>query len=195
MGKLTIVGNYVNIPNEENTNQGGSGQIISFIGKMNYEPNILAVEYFCEFVFPKLLKYYPNAKFNIVGAHPDKRVLKLRSLSNVVVTGFVESIEPYFINSSIIVAPMLTGSGIQNKIIQAMAHGCCVITSPTGAEGLDVTNSGISICRTTEEWIKSISTFLKDKELRIRKGKQARNYVASNMSKDIIRKQFLSFIY
>lgn len=194
MDKIVIVGNYVDLPHQDALNQGGNQNRICFIGKMNYEPNVLAVEYFCNTIFPKILNTYPDATFYIVGSHPDKRVNKLGGQPNVYVTGFVESIEPYLKDSAIVVAPMLTGSGIQNKIIQAMAHRCCVVTTKIGAEGLSTEDSGISICKTNQEWIDTISELLGNMDLRLHKGHIAHEYVKNNLSKDIIRNQFLSFI-
>lgn len=194
MGKITVVGNYVEIPSSEVLNKGGEDKVIAFIGKMDYEPNVLAVEYFCREILPEISRLYPSVVFYIIGASPDKRVKELAALSNVNVTGFVESIEPYFKKAALIVAPMLTGSGIQNKIIQSMAHSCCVITTSIGAEGLSVKESGLVICNSREEWINSIKKLLNDRTVRIEHGVKARQYVINNMSKDIVREQFDKFI-
>lgn len=194
MDKITLVGNYVDILDISKLNDGGCGHLMTFIGKMDYEPNVLAVEYFCKEILPDIMKQIPDVKFCIVGARPDKRVLSLNTLQNVEVTGFVESVEPFLKDSAIIVAPMLTGSGIQNKIIQAMAYGCCVVTTAIGAEGLSQHESGLSICNNREDWINTLVRCLNDREFRIKKGKESRKYIESTMSKDIVRKQFLSFI-
>lgn len=194
MDKITLVGNYVEMPDNSRLNTGGIDHSLAFIGKMDYEPNVLAVEYFCTEILPEIVKYIPDIKFHIVGAKPDRRVLRLKAISNVDVTGFVESVEPYLLESALIVAPMQTGSGIQNKIIQAMAYGCCVITTPIGAEGLDMHNSGLAICNGKEDWIETVIKYMNDKELRTEMGRRARKYVEDNMSKDIVRKQFMTFI-
>lgn len=194
MNKITLVGNYVEMPDNSRLNAGGASLSVAFIGKMDYEPNVLAVEYFCKEVLPDVTRQIPELKFHIVGAKPDRRVLKLDAIPNVVVTGFVESVEPYFLDSALIIAPMLTGSGIQNKIIQAMAYGCCVITTPIGAEGIEMHNSGLAICSGKENWIETVIKYINDKELRTEMGRRARKYVEENMSKDIVRKQFITFL-
>lgn len=194
MDKINIVGNYVDLPKNDDLNEGGNQESICFIGKMNYEPNVVAVEYFCNYIFPEILRIKPSATFYIVGSNPDKRVKRLSEHPNVIVTGFVESIEPYLKDTAVVVAPMLTGSGIQNKIIQAMAHCCCVATTEIGAEGLSSDKSGLTICKSNHEWIQKIIELLDNKDLRIQKGHQAYEYVKSTMSKDIIRNQFISFI-
>ncbi|TAE07848.1 MAG: glycosyltransferase [Bacteroidetes bacterium] len=104
---------------------------ITFLGKMNYQPNVDAVKWVCKHVMPLLPPYF---EFLILGSEPDNSILKLAAKDKrVKVLGFVS--DPYQImrTSSVFVAPMQTGGGIQNKILEALAIGCCVITTPLGA--------------------------------------------------------------
>jgi len=105
---------------------------VCFFGKMNYQPNIDAVLWFVENVLPLLNK---NIIFCIVGAYPIKRIKSLENkFKNVVVTGFVK--DPYEIlkSSLCVVAPMQTGAGIQNKILESMALGTINIVSSLAAK-------------------------------------------------------------
>ncbi len=104
---------------------------IAFFGKMDYQPNIDAVLWFVENILPKLDK---DLKFIIVGAYPTKEILNLAKGKDIIVTGFVE--DPYEILKSClcIVAPMQTGGGIQNKILETMALGTINIVSSLAAE-------------------------------------------------------------
>ncbi len=191
---IHTVGNMVDIPNLDSVAQHSNDTDIVFVGKMSYEPNIVAVTYFANRIFPSLKSQFPDLNFFIVGANPDNRVQILSEKEGIKVTGFVESIEPYFKNSTIVVAPMLTGAGIQNKIIQAMSYGCCVATTSIGAEGLTIENDEISILNSTEEWISKLQVLLTDRNLRKQMGEKARKYIISNLSRDVISKQFWAFI-
>lgn len=102
---------------------------ISFIGKMDYQPNIDSVVWFVNKVLPLLNK---KIKFLIVGANPTKSVLSLAS-NQVVVTGFVDDPYLFLRNSFACVAPMQTGGGIQNKILETMALGKITIATTLGA--------------------------------------------------------------
>lgn len=188
------VGNMVDIPAENQVACHNCMDEIIFVGKMSYEPNIVAVNYFATSIYPKLKTQFPETKFTIIGANPDIRVQKLTEIDGVTVTGFVESLEPYFQNSTIVVAPMLTGAGIQNKIIQAMSYGCCIATSPIGAEGLSIKNNEIAIYSSDTEWITGLLKLLTNHNNRIEMGKKAREYVKNHLSKEIIAKQFWRFI-
>ena len=107
---------------------------IIFIGKMDYPPNVDAVIWFVKNVFP----YLNNAiKFYIVGARPLKKIVDLSDADErIIVTGYVE--DPYDLMSrcTLVVSPMQTGGGIQNKILEGMALGRVNITTSLGASSI-----------------------------------------------------------
>ncbi|MCM1139464.1 MAG: glycosyltransferase family 4 protein [Muribaculum sp.] len=183
----------VEIPDESLVSQHDEDNVISFMGKMDTEPNVIAVNYFAHQIFPKLKEKFPNLKFKIVGSHPE-RIQFLSEIHDIKVTGFVDSLEPYYQSSTIVVAPMLTGAGIQNKIIQGMSYGCCVATTTIGAEGLTINNNEIAIIDGTDKWIETISYLLQNRQSRIDMGIKAREYVRNNLSPEIISRQFWDFI-
>lgn len=192
--KIYTVGNMVGIPIEVQCNQHTNDNSIVFVGKMSYEPNIVAVDYFAKKIFPFLKEKYADLTFTIVGASPTAKVITLQDIEGVVVTGFVDSVEKYLTNASIVIAPMLTGAGIQNKIIQAMSYSCCVATSLIGAEGLHINDNEICIFNDDNEWVEGILNLLSSPYLRRDMGKKARQYVIDNLSKEVIARQFHDFI-
>lgn len=189
-----VVGNKVDIPADILTSKHENEGILLFVGKMDYEPNVIAVTTFAERVLPRLLVIYPNLQFQIVGAHPDKRVQRLANNVNIQVTGFVDSLEPYFQRATIVIAPMLTGAGIQNKIIQAMSYGCCVVTTSIGAEGLTIIHNEIAVWDDEDEMVNGLTMLLSNREKRMETGKAARQYVIDNLSPEVIAKQFWAFM-
>lgn len=191
---IHVVGNKVHIPDESRMSKHDGNNMIIFVGKMSYEPNIVATTYFVNQVFPKLLEKYPSLQFVIVGANPDSRVIELANQKNVLVTGYVDSIELYYQKSTIVVAPMLTGAGIQNKILQAMSYGCCIVTTSIGAEGLNICNEEIVIVNEVEKMVGVISSLLIDSSKRRTMGKLARTYVVEHLSESVISKQFWKFM-
>lgn len=191
---IYVIENMVPIPDESSLSKQDCDNLLVFVGKMNYEPNIIAVTYFAKHIFPTLRQTYHDLTFQIVGAHPTKKVKLLAQSPGISVTGYVEDIKPYLQKATIVVAPMLTGAGVQNKIIQAMSYGCCVVTTPIGAEGLHIQKEEIGVFDNQESLILGIQNLLKDKNLRKQKGIAARQYVINNLSEKIVASQFWEFI-
>lgn len=187
---IQVVGNMADI---SECVQEAEGHNLAFIGKMSYAPNRLAVSNFVKNILPLIRNKIPDVTFYIVGASPGKDVLKLHDGKNVIVTGFVENINEYFNLASIIVAPMLSGAGIQNKIIQAMGSGKCVVTTPIGAEGL-VIKDEIAIEKNNNDMVKKIIFLLNHKDVRCAMGQDARKYVQQNLSFDAISQQFYKLV-
>ncbi|MBF0593152.1 MAG: glycosyltransferase [Nitrospirae bacterium] len=110
---------------------------LTFLGKMDYSPNIDAVVYFVKKIWPAIRERLDNVEFHIIGSRPTPEVRALAGSRGVVVTGFVD--DPYedIVRSRMFIAPMISGSGIKNKILEAMALGKCVVTTSSGAGGIE----------------------------------------------------------
>ncbi len=99
-----------------------------FTGNMGYPPNIDCAEYLVRKVLPIIHKKYPDIKLTIAGASPHQRVKNLASES-VIVTGWVDDIREYYAAARIFMAPLQLGTGLQNKLLEAMAMKLPCITS------------------------------------------------------------------
>jgi len=111
--------------------------LVLFVGAMDWEPNIDAVEYFCREVWPSVVNKVPAARFRIVGRNPVHRVQNLAS-GSVEVTGSVPSVVDHLREAAVVVVPLRVGGGTRLKIYEAMAAGKAVVSTTVGAEGLDV---------------------------------------------------------
>ncbi|MGH1374013.1 MAG: TIGR03087 family PEP-CTERM/XrtA system glycosyltransferase [Cellvibrionaceae bacterium] len=112
-------------------------QVLTFTGAMDYWPNVDAVSWFGNKVFPKLRARYPELLFYIVGRNPVRDVEILSRIDGVVVTGIVEDVRPYLKHATAVVAPLRVARGIQNKILEAMAMENRVMASSQGLEGIN----------------------------------------------------------
>ena len=136
-----------------------------FTGNMAYPPNIDSVIYLVNEVMPLVWKKYPPIKLVIAGAEPDKKVLQLAS-ENVEVTGWVKDITTYYAAAKIFVAPMQIGTGLQNKLLEAMAMQIPCVTSQlaNNALGAEHQNS-ILIGNQPEEYCEHIISLLENKNI------------------------------
>ncbi|MET0660100.1 MAG: TIGR03087 family PEP-CTERM/XrtA system glycosyltransferase, partial [Steroidobacteraceae bacterium] len=113
-----------------------STPIIVFTGVMDYWPNVEGVKWFVDRVFPRVRAAVPAAQFLIVGSRPTPEVRRLENVDGVTVTGFVEDVREYLDRASVCVVPLRIARGIQNKLLEAMASGKAVVTTPQAFEGL-----------------------------------------------------------
>jgi len=111
--------------------------LVVFTGSMDWQPNIDGVEFFCNEIWPRVLRKVPQARFRIVGRDPHPRVKKLAS-DTVEVTGSVPSIVDHLREAAAIVVPLRIGGGTRIKIYEGMAMGKATVSTTVGAEGLDV---------------------------------------------------------
>jgi glycosyltransferase involved in cell wall biosynthesis len=110
-----------------------------FVGSMGYPPNHDAAVYLIEKILPLVQKEVPNVELFVVGRNPQPALRKVaRRWPNVTITGLVEDIRPYLERAAVFVAPIRFASGIQNKILEAMAMGVPVVTTSVVAEGVRV---------------------------------------------------------
>jgi glycosyltransferase involved in cell wall biosynthesis len=169
---------------------------IGFLGKMNYEPNITAVAFFCDEIFPELKKQFQHCSFFIIGISPAKKVKKLTNCNNNIhVTGFIENPYNELYSCNLVVAPMISGAGIQNKILEAMYIGKCVVTTTIGAEGLvNLKGDELIICDSPANIIQQISYLLKNQSLIKEIGEKAKRYVYDNYSYEVISTSLIKII-
>jgi sugar transferase (PEP-CTERM/EpsH1 system associated) len=111
-------------------------QGVVFTGAMDYWPNIDAVGWFAERIFPAVRAAVPGAQFTVVGSHPSDAVLELARQPGVVVTGSVPDVRPWLAHAACAVAPLRIARGVQNKVIEAMAMARPVVASAQAAEGI-----------------------------------------------------------
>ncbi len=109
---------------------------VVFTGAMDYWPNIDAVTWFAEHIFPAVRATVPLAQFTIVGSRPAETVQALARLEGVAVTGGVPDVRPYLAHAACAVAPLRIARGVQNKVLEAMAMARPVVATPQAAEGI-----------------------------------------------------------
>lgn len=139
-----------------------------FVGSMDWEPNIDAVDYFCRQIWPTILAAHPDARFRIVGRNPHPRVQALQS-SSVEVTGTVPSVPEFLRPATVVIVPLRIGGGTRLKIFEAMAMGKAVVSTTIGAEGLDVTpDRDLIIADDPERFAAAVIDLIRDSGLRRR---------------------------
>jgi len=150
-----------------------------FWGRMDFEPNIDAVLWFAQHVWPTLKQRRPNATWQIVGKNPHPKVIELSKIPGVEVVGAVEDIRPYAHQAAITILPMRCGGGIKNKLLEAAAMGRPIVASPKALQGLELDDHRPPVwtSRTGRQWIEGILRLWSDAPRAMALGRNARAWV------------------
>ncbi len=153
-----------------------------FTGNMSYPPNVSAVLYLHQEILPLLKLKLPNIKILIAGANPASKVEELNS-PNFVVTGWVEEINDYYAKSKIFIAPMLIGTGLQNKLLEAMAMQLPCITSSLVNQSLGAKeNVEILVANTAQEYADHVLLLITQKDFAEKVAQAGYAFVKQNFS-------------
>jgi glycosyltransferase involved in cell wall biosynthesis len=147
---------------------------ILFFGAMDYYPNVDGLLFFLQEVLPQIRRRYPNAQLDVVGQLPPASIRAWASES-VNVTGLVEDVRPYIDRASVVVVPLRIGGGTRLKVVEAMASGKAIVSTPLGAEGIAVRSGReILLADTAEAFAAAVVRLLTDTALTHRLGEAAR---------------------
>ncbi len=152
---------------------------IIFVGNMSYAPNVEAVKY----LVLKILPLLPSQiKVLIAGANPAKEVLKLKG-KQVEISGWLNDIREAYSKAKIFVAPLFIGTGLQNKLLEAMAMELPCVTTSLANKSLRASDeTSIFIADSANEFSDKINKLLANKTDRLEIGKNAREFVKEKYS-------------
>lgn len=155
-----------------------------FTGNMSYAPNVNAAQFLVKKIMPFIWENRPEAKILIAGANPNHSLLALRS-KRVVVSGWVKDMRNSYAQAKIFIAPMQIGTGLQNKLLEAMAMQIPCITSELANKALHAKNKEeIIIAKSAEEYAKMASLLLNDKNFSNNLARKGYEYVCRTFSWD-----------
>ena len=151
---------------------------IVFTGVMDYAPNIAAAEFLARKIFPRVRSARSDARLAIVGRAPAPPVVALAQVSGVTVTGEVTDVAEWLVESRVYACPMVSGTGIKNKLLEAMACELPAVATPLALQGLRV-QPGVHLLvgETEAELAEHLVRLLSDDDDARRLGRAARAYV------------------
>src|SRR5262249_6797356 len=156
----------------------GRGAAFAFTGAMDYLPNIDAVTWFANEVFPAIRRTHPWDQCLIVRSKQNAEVRKLGEQHGVLVTGRVPSVAAYLAHAQVAVAPLRIARGIQNKVLEAMAMAMPIVVSSGALTGIRARSGEHLICaETPQEWSDACVRLVRDRAEASRLGQAARKLV------------------
>ena len=156
---------------------------ISFVGRMDYFPNQQAMMFFSNEVFPLIREKRPAATLTIIGAEPSAEIRLLARQDGITVTGTVPDVRDHVRRSAVSVAPLSIARGTQNKIIECMALGVPVVTSPEASGGVDaVPGEHLFVAHSPSDYAEKVLTLMTDGAARQQLAKAGRARVETHHS-------------
>lgn len=155
---------------------------VAFTGNMGYPPNVDAAEFLANEIMPIVWKKNPKAKLLLAGASPAKRVCSLEN-DRIKVTGWLDDIRDAYSTAKVFIAPMRIGTGLQNKLLEAMSMKIPSITTSLANDALNAEDGvEILIGNSAIELANNIIKLLEDKEEYSKIAQNGYNFVHANHS-------------
>lgn len=160
---------------------------LTLVGNFEYAPNAASIRWIDEEIMPKLPS---DVILNVIGKFPDELRSAIKS-KNICPLGYVDDMRCSVKAASVYLSPIAFGTGIKNKIVEAMAMGMPVVTNSIGAEGLDVQNGReLFIADTAEEIAQAVGQLLENAMLRKKLGTNGQQYVMRSHDWDVVYRAF-----
>ncbi|MCG6186441.1 glycosyltransferase family 4 protein [Maribellus maritimus] len=148
------------------------------IGSLEWAPNQEGIIWFIENCWEEIHDRFPDLKFYVAGRNAPQWLVQKIVGPNIVFLGEVEDAYDFMNSKAIMIVPLFSGSGMRIKIIEGMALGKSIVTTPIGTEGISTTSgTNILIAEKREEFIESVSQLVEDKEFFHIVGKNAIEYI------------------
>jgi polysaccharide biosynthesis protein PslH len=152
---------------------------ICFVGNLSYPPNIEAVKFIVQEILPAASVKGLNLKCLISGASAGPQIMQFQN--QVTITGWVDDIRQSYTNAKIFVAPMFIGTGLQNKLLEAMALGVPCITTDLAHRAVGCDTETISLANNSAEFVKEIKHLL-DEETSAKQAEKAKLFVSEGFN-------------
>ena len=167
---------------------------ILFVGGFQHDPNVDAAKFLVNEVMPKVEAIMGEVLVFLVGSKPTKEILELSS-RNVIVTGWVENLQPVYDKARVFVAPLRYGAGVKGKIGESLSFGLPTITTSVGAEGMDV-ESGVDlfIAETADEFANRICEIYNNEDLLARMAKNGSEKIEALFGQASLRKRLQELV-
>lgn len=179
---------HENLPDNENNNH------IYFIGSLDWIPNREAIVWFIENCWYELKKQHPNIKLYIAGRNAPDNFKKKIKYTDVIYKGEVDDVYDFIKDKKIMIIPLLSGSGMRVKIIEAFMQGKAVVSTKLGAMGTkSIDNKHILIAETANEFVKKIGLLLQNETMHQKIINNARDLVSENFDIFEISKSLAQF--
>ncbi|AIE61455.1 glycosyltransferase [Bacillus methanolicus] len=166
--------------------------IFIFLGALNIPHNNVSIYNFIKLNMNKLIEEIPNIKLQIVGKNPSPKLIEIAENypNNIELLGFVDNLDSLFSKACAMIVPLLFGSGVKLKALEAFSRGLPVIATDYGIEGIDLPLKGECIVENKIENYVHHMKMLTDKTVNEKMSKLSFEFFNSYYSKNAVYAQY-----
>jgi sugar transferase (PEP-CTERM/EpsH1 system associated) len=172
---VAVIRNAVDLERFPYVAQERESDLFVMTGNMGYHPNVDGAAWFATNVWPRIRQAVPAARLQLVGARPAAAVRALERIPGIAVVADVPDVHEYLRRAAVAICPIRCGSGIQNKVLEAMASGTPMLSTPHGNEGVGaLPDREILLAQEPQAFAQAAISLLADAPLRERLARAAR---------------------
>ncbi len=165
-----------------------------FLGSLDWLPNQEGVLWFVKNVWPILSIGRSEIEFHIAGRNAPDWFEKTVDLPGITFHGEIDNAKEFADNNDIMIVPLLSGGGMRVKIVEAMALGKIIVTTPIGAEGLDIIpNYHAIVAETPEDFATGVQIVLDNTDFFIKLGENSIRFIKNNYTNKVLASELLKF--
>jgi glycosyltransferase involved in cell wall biosynthesis len=165
----------------------------TFWGRLDFGPNVQALEWFCRRVWPAVRRESPGARFAVYGFRPNDAVRAVTGRDGIELIPDLPDLRDEVARHPVVVLPFVSGGGIKNKLLEAAAMGKPVVCSPRACGGLRVgAKPPLRLARSVGDWIRELRALWDDPTERGRAGSAARQWVIESHTWDTAAREALA---
>lgn len=159
---IDVVSNGVDLESLRRPEPRVAGRELVFVGALDYFANAEGIRWFVNDVLPAVREKVPGVTVRIVGRQPGPEVEALGAAAGVTVVGEVDDVRPELWRASVAVVPLRIAQGLQNKVLEAMAAGLPVVSSPAAVRALGANSGAWRTAETAAEWAEHVAALVDD---------------------------------
>ena len=161
--RVTVISNIHNAQEVVAPYEERSG--ILFVGGFQHPPNIDAVEYYANDIWPAVKAALPDVETFIIGSRMPERLKQWGEERGLTMVGFAEDLAPFYARCRLAIAPLRYGAGVKGKVNQALSYGVPVVGSPSALEGMGLESErDAMLAATPDEFAQAISAVYRDRQ-------------------------------
>jgi len=168
----------------------GAKNSLCFLGAFNWMPNKEGISWYVDNVHEELINKFPEMNLEIAGSF-SQEISHLSEKPKIRLHGFVDSSMDFISSHGIFIAPILSGSGVKMKVLEAMSLGVPCVLSKKASEGLNLPNI-IPVCNSKNEFIEKLSLLLIDEDLCKQIGLAGQEFIQKEFSTDVVSKKLIT---